>query len=75
MYLDTMESVLGRANKVIVDQKPGNGNMIYLPLDKLMGRGSSSAVSTESQPAERSMNAVPSDTDTVTVEGRSRGER
>ena len=75
MYLDTMESVLGRANKVIVDQKPGNGNMIYLPLDKLMGRGSSNAGSTESQPAERSMNAVPSDTDTVTVEGRSRGER
>jgi membrane protease subunit HflK len=75
MYLDTMESVLGRANKVIVDQKPGNGNMIYLPLDKLMGRGANGVGSSDSQQPERSMNAVPSDTDTVTVEGRSRGER
>jgi membrane protease subunit HflK len=75
MYLDTMESVLGRANKVIVDQKPGNGNMIYLPLDKLMGRGANGVGSGDSQQPERSMNAVPSDTDTVTVEGRSRGER
>jgi membrane protease subunit HflK len=74
MYLDTMESVLARANKVIVDQKPGNGNLIYLPLDKLMGRGAGGGA-TDSQQPESSMRAVPSDTDTVTVEGRSRGER
>ena len=43
MYLDTMETVLGRANKVIVDTKPGaGGNIIYLPLDKL-ARGTSVA--------------------------------
>jgi modulator of FtsH protease HflK len=39
LYLEAMETVLGRANKVIVDTKSGaGGNLIYLPLDKLMGR-------------------------------------
>jgi membrane protease subunit HflK len=35
LYLETMEAVLGASSKVIVDTK-GTGNMIYLPLDKLM---------------------------------------
>ena len=35
LYLETMESVLGRTNKVIVDSKNSN-NLMYLPLDQLM---------------------------------------
>ena len=35
MYLDTMQQVLSNTNKVLVDQKKG-GNLLYLPLDKLM---------------------------------------
>ena len=35
LYLETMEEVLASSSKVIVDTK-GTGNMIYLPLDKLM---------------------------------------
>ena len=35
LYLETMEQVLGSSTKVIVDAK-GSGNMIYLPLDKLL---------------------------------------
>ena len=35
LYLETMEQVLGSSTKVIVDTK-GTGNMIYLPLDKLL---------------------------------------
>jgi modulator of FtsH protease HflK len=35
LYLETMETVLGNSGKVIVDVK-GTGNMIYLPLDKLL---------------------------------------
>ena len=35
LYLETMESVLSNSGKVIVDVK-GTGNMLYLPLDKLM---------------------------------------
>jgi membrane protease subunit HflK len=34
LYLDTMEQVMNRSSKVIVDQKGGN-NLLYLPLDKL----------------------------------------
>ena len=38
LYLETMESVLSRTNKVIVE---GNGNnMFYLPLDKMMNNSS-----------------------------------
>ena len=35
LYFETMEQVLGNTNKVLVDTK-GTGNMLYLPLDKLM---------------------------------------
>jgi len=35
LYLETMEQVLGSSTKVIVDTK-GTGNMIYVPLDKLL---------------------------------------
>ncbi len=35
LYLETMEQVLGRATKVLVDVD-GTGNMVYLPLDKLL---------------------------------------
>jgi len=34
MYIEAMESVLGRSNNVLVDVKGGN-NILYLPLDKL----------------------------------------
>jgi len=36
LYLDTVESVLSNSTKVMVDVKGGN-NMLYLPLDKMMG--------------------------------------
>jgi membrane protease subunit HflK len=35
LYYETIESVLGNTNKVLVDTK-GTGNMLYLPLDKMM---------------------------------------
>jgi membrane protease subunit HflK len=35
MYLDTMQTVFQNTTKVLVDQK-SNGNLLYLPLDKLM---------------------------------------
>ncbi|GAB3250066.1 protease modulator HflK [Chitinimonas naiadis] len=36
MYLDTMQQILSNTSKVLVDQKSGSGNLLYLPLDKLM---------------------------------------
>jgi modulator of FtsH protease HflK len=35
MYLETMQQIFANTSKVYVDSK-GNGNMLYLPLDKLM---------------------------------------
>ncbi len=37
LYIETLESVLKRTNKVIVDSDSAN-NLMYLPLDKLMDR-------------------------------------
>ena len=38
MYLDAMENVYKNSRKIIVDTKTG-GNMLYLPLDKLIAAG------------------------------------
>jgi modulator of FtsH protease HflK len=38
MYIEAVEAVLGNARKVIIDAKGTNGNMLYLPLDKLTDR-------------------------------------
>jgi len=35
MYIDTMESILAHAHKLIIDTKSGTGSTIYVPLDKL----------------------------------------
>jgi modulator of FtsH protease HflK len=35
MYLETMQQIFANTSKIYVDSK-GNGNMLYLPLDKLM---------------------------------------
>ena len=35
LYLDTMQQILSNSSKIVVDQKSG-GNLLYLPLDKLM---------------------------------------
>jgi membrane protease subunit HflK len=36
MYLDMMQQVMSSTSKVLIDQKSGGGNLLYLPLDKLM---------------------------------------
>ena len=37
LYIDTLESVMARSPKVMVDVEGGN-NLLFLPLDQLMGR-------------------------------------
>jgi modulator of FtsH protease HflK len=39
LYIETVESVLKASRKVVIDSKSGNGNMLYLPLDKILDRG------------------------------------
>lgn len=38
MYLDTMQKVLNQSSKIIIDSKAGN--LLYLPLDKIIGNQS-----------------------------------
>ena len=35
LYIDTMQTILSRSHKIVIDAKTGGGSMIYLPLDKL----------------------------------------
>ena len=46
LYLETLESVYKSSRKVVIDQKAGNGSMIYLPLDKIIERSRESDSST-----------------------------
>ncbi len=48
LYLETMQDILGNTNKVLIDQQK-SGNLLYLPLDKLMQK---SATTSSPQPQE-----------------------
>ena len=75
LYIETIETVLSRAHKVLLDTSPGN-NVIYLPLDNLMEKSSSS--SSESVPgiiATPGGRGQDSSTDSMPVDPRTRGDR
>jgi membrane protease subunit HflK len=59
LYLETMEEVLQRSSKVLIDAKSGN-NMLYLPLDKL-----STGASAGSSAGQSSVAAAVSAFDTL----------
>jgi modulator of FtsH protease HflK len=58
LYLDMMQQVLSNTSKVLVDQK-GGGNMLYLPLDKLMQMSDAGATAPHVEPAPRPAEVVP----------------
>ena len=57
LYLDMMQQVLSNTSKVLVDQK-GTGNLLYLPLDKLMQMNDASSTP-HVDPAARQPEVVP----------------
>jgi membrane protease subunit HflK len=65
MYIDTMEGILSHAHKIIIDTKNGSGNMIYLPLDKLVEAVRSSPPAAVAAPAATAP-AAPAPTSTST---------
>ena len=73
LYIETVETVLGRSRKVILDTKTG-GNVLYLPLDKLMDK---STASSDAAAVLAPGMARPSEapTETITVDPRARGDR
>jgi membrane protease subunit HflK len=72
LYMDTIESVLARAHKVLIDGHAGN-NLIYLPIDKILEHSVNREV--EPSPEATAAGNAQKETDQVTVEGRGRGER
>lgn len=61
LYLETMEEVLGASTKVLVDAK-GTGNLMYLPLDKLMeqrGQWPRGSVTVEAMPGQAAPGETP----------------
>ncbi len=59
MYLDAMESVLGRSSKLVIDTK-GNNNLLYLPVDKLMQQPAMPADGSESGTNSSGTSGTPS---------------
>src|SRR6201996_1089555 len=82
LYMDTIENVLSRAHKVLIDTKAGNGaggNMLYLPLDKLLEKANSrddgsTSVITGRDDSGANGSPKQQEPESVTVEARSRGD-
>jgi membrane protease subunit HflK len=53
IYLDTMQQILTATSKVIVDQKSGGQNLLYLPLDRIMQMATQNQAGTVSVDASR----------------------
>ncbi|GAA0787777.1 MULTISPECIES: FtsH protease activity modulator HflK [Pseudomonadati] len=78
LYLDAMQDVMSDTNKVLIDAK-NNGNLMYLPLDKLMNNDKASRKAVEPE-VERHINSVSGNANTpvtsMPTDGRlSREER
>jgi len=78
IYIETLEQVLSSTSKIIVDTK-GSGNLLYLPLDKLMQQGGAAGMS-EAQQSQRASPepVVPAELgprSRDSLRGRERGER
>ena len=77
IYIETMQQILASTSKVMMDFR-GPGNLLYLPLDKLMQQGGS-ATPSESQASQRpSPEPAPPETgprSRETLRNRERGER
>jgi membrane protease subunit HflK len=82
LYIDAVENVLGRSRKVIIDSKSSGGQMLYLPLDKLMERGATTLPGSvlprdgeATAPAVPTRGSASNDADVQASDARQRGER
>jgi membrane protease subunit HflK len=70
LYLETMEQVLGSSAKIIVDTR-GSGNLVYLPLDKLLEQRQLQRPAADTPPTIRLEDGTPVDAE----DPRARRER
>ncbi|MEJ0100815.1 MAG: FtsH protease activity modulator HflK [Pseudomonadota bacterium] len=74
MYIETIEQIMRESKKVILDAKGGSsGNMIYLPIDKMLERGATRATTPGGTSATPAQGAATEELPAVTVEGRADG--
>lgn len=73
LYLETVEMIYSNSTKVLVDTK-GNGNMIYLPLDKLLEQRATTSATSSSGTVTVSR-PVTVESDAAAVDARTRGTR
>jgi len=66
MYIDTMESVLSKTSKVLVDVEGGN-SMMYLPIDKILEsrRSEAESIVVEADSTQQSKGATKKASDSV----------
>ena len=76
MYIDMMQQILTSSTKVLIDQKSGSGNLLYLPLDKLIqSTNPGSEIATTGKPAEQAAPQPPVNDPRETLRGRDRESR
>ena len=64
LYLETMQQVYSNTSKVMVDAK-GQGNLLYLPLDKLMQAAAGATAANANNPADSVQLAAPAGSNAV----------
>jgi len=62
LYIDMMQSVLGSTSKVVIDQKSGGSNLLYLPLDRLIQQSAPASAPAAALPMEAAPSAPVSRT-------------
>jgi membrane protease subunit HflK len=75
IYIDTMQQILASTSKIMMDYR-GSGNLLYLPLDKIMQQGG--APLSDSQASQRPAEPAPQDLgprSRETLRNRERGDR
>ncbi len=75
LYLETIENVLASSKKVVLDTKDGAGNLIYLPIDKLLEQSRRAPRVTTSEPTVTVEGPEASDATGVSGDRRTRGTR
>jgi modulator of FtsH protease HflK len=76
IYIETIQQVLSSTNKIVMDYR-GAGNLLYLPLDKLMQQSGATAAEppAAARPAPESAPADSGPRSRETLRNRERGDR
>jgi membrane protease subunit HflK len=70
LYIEAMQQVMTNSTKVLVDQKAGGNNLIYLPLDKIMQMSTGPAGPAVEAAPKGAAEAVPAAPDASTARSR-----